>query len=467
MKRVIIILAIFAICVTTNSQSWFRVESLPFNTKEYSEISPFLYNGKLIFCKNPKTKVFFTDLTPYGQPLFDIYTVEKLDDGNWDNAPTLFNEEMMATRYNEGSVTISSDGREIYFTRNISNSSREDNVFGIFRASLTRNGVTNVREFEYNGEDYDVCFPSISKDGKQLFFCSNMPGGSGGLDIYVCTRTRSTWEKPVNLGTVINTRRNEVYPFIHSSGRLYFSTDGYDNEIGQKDIYFSENINGTWQPPVNPGAPINSKRDDYSIFIDDDLRSGYFTTTRDRSPDIYYFQSTLPELDACKEVEKNKYCFTFFDEGAGTLDTTTLNYQWDLGDGTKIVGLEAYHCFDGPGEYEIKLNVIDALTGETYFNEATYDFPLEDIEQAYITCSDTVKVNSEVSFNGSKSYIKEFEIKQYIWDFGDLYQAVGENVNHIFKIPGQYTVKLGVTNGADNSDELLKSCSYKKITVLP
>jgi chitodextrinase len=248
---------------------------------------------------------------------------------------------------------------------------------------------------------------------------------------------------------------------------LYFSTDGIDGGIGRKDIYYSDNINGEWQPPVNLGEPINSRRDDYSLEIDDDLRTGYYTSDRDRSPDIFYFESTLPVLDECKEVEENRYCFTFFDEGAATLDTTTLNYEWDMGDGTKIVGLEAEHCFKGPGNYEVKLNVIDALTGETYFNEATYDFPLEDIEQAYITCPDTVKVNEEVTFNGSNSNIKEFSIEQYIWDFGDLNQAVGENVSHVYKVPGQFTLKLGVTNGAGNPDEILKKCSYKIITVLP
>ncbi len=465
MKKIANIGFLLIICFYTNSQSWIKVENLSFNTREYSEINPFLYEGDLIFCKNPKNKVFFTDLTPQGQPLFDIYVAKKLENGSWAE-PQLFNEEI-TSRYNEAAVTISADGKEIYFTKNISNSSHEDNLFGIFFASLNRNGITNIRPFKFNSEEYNVCYPSISKDGKELFFCSDMPGGSGGLDIYVCTRTRSTWEEPVNLGPVINTKRNEVYPFIHPSGRLFFSTDGIDGGIGRKDIYFSENINGEWQKPVNLGEPINSKRDDYSIIIDDELKTGYYTSDRERSLDIYYFESTLPEFDDCKEIEENRYCFTFFDEGAGTLDTATLRYQWDLGDGTKIVGLEAEHCFDGPGNYEIKLNVIDALTGETYFNEATYPFLIEDIEQAYITCPDTVLVNAEVNFSGEKSFVKEFEINQYVWDFGDLYQAVGENVIHAFKTPGQYVVKLGVTNGKDAPEEIQKICSYKKITVLP
>lgn len=466
MKKLIHILLILGFSANLQSQSWVRVKPVDFsfNESEYSEIAPVIYGGALIFCWNKKTEGLFTNVTQDNEPLFDIYLAEKNDKNEW--VPRLLSEEI-TTRFHEGPVTISADGREIYYTKNILNSAKEDNYLGIFRATLSKNGISNEREFKFNSAEYNVCFPSLSADGKELYFASDRPDGLGNYDIWVCKRTRSTWGEPENLGDKINTRRNEVYPYIHQSGRLYFSSNGIDKSVGRLDIYFSEKINSDWSVPENLGEPINTRRDDYSIFFaDETLRSGYYTSNINRSShDIFYFESTLPEFDACKEVEENNYCYTFFDEGAGTLDTTTLKYQWDLGDGTTIVGLEADHCFEGPGEYEVKLNVIDALTGETYFNEATYHFPIEDIVQAYISCADTVRVNAEVSFSGSDSYIKEFE--QYIWDFGDYYNAVGENVNHIFKKPGQYTVKLGVTNGAENPDELLKSCSFKKITVLP
>ena len=103
---------------------------------------------------------------------------------------------------------------------------------------------------------------------------------------------------------------------------------------------------------------------------------------------VMIFLNSIQPCQLLRPARNNR----FYEPGSVDLDTTTLQYEWDLGDGTKIRDLQADHCFKGPGDYVIKLNVIDTLTGEIYFNQASYDLKVEDIQQPYITTVDTCSV---------------------------------------------------------------------------
>lgn len=137
--------------------------------------------------------------------------------------------------------------------------------------------------------------PTFSKDGT-LYFSSDMPGGFGGKDLYKVTYNRKTkkWGDPVNLGAEINTEMNEVFPFIHPNGTLYFSSDGYSG-MGRLDVFFSRNTNGAWSRPVNMKAPVNSGGDDFAIVLDESTENGYFSSNREGGrgkDDIYRFYMT-------------------------------------------------------------------------------------------------------------------------------------------------------------------------------
>ncbi|MFW5657645.1 MAG: PKD domain-containing protein [Bacteroidota bacterium] len=469
MKSSVIHIFFFSVllCLSSQAQPWIEVSELDFNTletNEFDEIAAVPYDDGLLFSWNRKTEVLRSDITEEENPLFDIYYVGRVDEENWSD-PRLFSEDI-TTRFHEGPVALDPNGREIYFTQNINRSMRDDNYLGLYRASVSRNGITNPRPMDFNGEDYNVSYPAVSPDGELLFFASDMPGGHGGYDIYVCTRNRNRWSEPQNLGPTINTRGNEISPFFHSSGRLYFATNGLDG-FGRHDIFFSEFIDGVYTTPQNLGEPINSKRDDYAIYLDNDLESGYFTSSRNRSHDIFYITSSFPELSECKQVEENNYCYKFKEENTLTEEMGTLGYEWDFGDGEKARGSVAEHCFPGPGTYLVQLNVIDSLTGDVYFSEATYNLVIEDIEQAYIEAPDTAFINTPVTFSGEESYMEQFEIRDYAWDFGDNNKAMGAVVTHTFLRPGNYTVKLGVLNKPEKNQEQQKACSYKNIIILP
>jgi Tol biopolymer transport system component len=129
----------------------------------------------------------------------------------------------------------------------------------------------------------------------QGYFVSNKPGGSGNSDIYYADRNGDTWEEPVNLGEKINTEGNEMFPFIDEKERLYFASDGHQG-LGGLDIFVAEKANGEYVVK-NMGCPVNSKKDDISLFLTPDGKHGFFASNRPGgtgSDDIYRLEIIDP-----------------------------------------------------------------------------------------------------------------------------------------------------------------------------
>lgn len=135
--------------------------------------------------------------------------------------------------------------------------------------------------------------PSLSSDGKILFFASDRPGGYGGSDIWFSERNSDgSWRKPQNLGPAINTKGNERSPFLHTDSRtLYFSSSGHQG-LGGIDIFYSKLLKDVWQKPTNIGYPINSEADEVDFFVSLDGKTAYFSSNNinDKDWNIYQFE---------------------------------------------------------------------------------------------------------------------------------------------------------------------------------
>ncbi|MEI8137416.1 MAG: flagellar motor protein MotB, partial [Bacteroidota bacterium] len=145
----------------------------------------------------------------------------------------------------------------------------------------------------YNSAEYDCMHPSISKDGLKLYFASDMKGTFGGKDIFVCEFINGAWSKPKNLGGLINTPGDEVFPTITEEGILYFASDAKPG-LGGFDIFYAEPNKdaGTFFSAKNAGAPINTQFNDYGVYILKGGKAGYFSSNRKNNlqdDDIYYF----------------------------------------------------------------------------------------------------------------------------------------------------------------------------------
>ena len=238
------------------------------------------------------------------------------------------------------------------------------------------------------------------------------------MDLYYCDRHNNDWDQPVNLGPVINTPKNESFPFACKYGKLYFASDGHKG-FGGKDLFYTQEINGEWIVPVHLDSAINSTADDFGIVIDSTFENGYFSTNRRKTDDIFSFSSAPVEFTNCDSIKENNYCFTFYDEKQQLIDTVQVIYQWDFGDGIIHIGKEVKHCFPGPGKYSVTLTIIDELTGDTIAKQVEYKVELENIKQAYIKSDNVGMVDKSISFKGLTSDLKGIKITDYFWDFGD------------------------------------------------
>ena len=446
----------------------FTVHVTPFSSDKYDEFCPVYYKNGLVYCTNRKSSLFVDYSSSQGIGPVKINFVDTSDTRTMKR-PGLFSKDI-TTNYNDGPVTFNSREDTIYYSRNllvegnIKELSSNRNKLGIFSAVFESNKWTNIRELRFNTEWYNISTPWISPDGSRLYFASDKPDGYGGTDLYYCRWEGTYWADPENLGPVINTNGNEAYPFINSSGDLFFSSDGHPG-YGGKDIFFSRMINKQWQAPVLLPPPINSQFDDFGIITDALMNEGYFSSNRGSSIDIYKFISNFPQVFYNDTQLENQYCFRFTDSGAIDIDTTYLRYMWDFGDGRKASGSVVDHCYDGPGDFNVKLDIVDKYSGILFFNKLKFKLALRDFEQPYINSPDLALAGELVNFDGLKSYYPGYKIENYYWDFGDGSSSQGEGVRHIFKSGGDYTVKLVLTLQSIKSGDVRRAGIVKKITV--
>jgi len=472
MKRLkVFILFMFLVILTQPlcSQDKYKLERMPFSTSDHNEFSPYYFQGGLIYCSDKRRSyiVNYTDTSGKGQTPFDIYIVYK-SDSVW-RKPELF-PGPINTISQEGPLWCAANGRQIYFSRNLfsttrqMNKSTQKNNMGIFISEFITTGWTEPRAFQYNSTKYNVMHPAISEDGKQLVFASDMPGGLGGFDLYICKLGKNGWSQPKNMGKTVNSSKDEAFPFFYKTDRIYYASRGW-NSKGGFDIFYTQKINDSWSLPQNMNSPINTADDDFGLIIDETLETGYFSSNRNGSDDIFRFESTLSGFKNCHVQQKNNYCYEFVEEKTSEddLDNTML-YEWDYGDSAKQRVISGEHCYAVPGEYKVRLNVIDSLTGLVYFKQAEYLIKVEKIEHPYVTCDDVNTVGKSIEFDASETNLKGVTIINYFWDFGDGNIGTSIATTHTYDKEGIYDIRLGID--ADSSNNPKKYCVYKTISVV-
>ncbi len=225
-----------------------------------------------------------------GELFTDIYYTERDAKGIWSSPKPI--DAAVNTVYDEGSCSLSSDFNTLYFTR-CRVSKREKLGCEIMTSKKSEGGWLTPEPVKLTSDSMVVAHPSLSQDGLTLYFASNIPNGFGGIDIWKVTRTSETdnWGEPINLGGDINTSGNDMYPFIHPDGTLYFSSDGQPG-IGGLDVFRAKpNDKNGWNVE-NMRFPINSPSDDFGIVFEKEREAGYFSSRRAGgrgADDIYFF----------------------------------------------------------------------------------------------------------------------------------------------------------------------------------
>jgi outer membrane protein OmpA-like peptidoglycan-associated protein len=358
----------------------------------------------------------------------------------------------------------------MYYSRNNDIQTRRKDLFdsrntlGLYSATLEDGSWTTPKAFPYNSKAYSNTTPWFDSLNNRLFFSSTMPGGYGGADLYFSEKTDSGWREPVNLGPVVNTEKDEAYPFISPSGKLYFASGGHEG-LGELDIFVTRQKNNKWSKPAHLAPPVNSEYDDFGLIATHGFHSGYFSSNRKNSDDIYRFTTLRPQFFHCDSLEENNYCYHFWDETYREIDTLPVRYEWWFSDGTRKNGLEVDHCFPKAGRYTVKLNIVDNRTGNLFFTQQHYEFKIRDAVQPFIDSKDAFVINKTIHFGGLKSHLPKFHIDRYFWDFGDNRQGEGAEVKHTYKDTGNYKVLLGVTGINDSTGYRENHCVWKEVKI--
>ncbi|MEQ8475782.1 OmpA family protein [Fulvivirga sp.] len=221
----------------------------------------------------------------------DLVVSTKDDEGVWQLPVSI--SENINSEFNEGTCTLSADGRTLIFTSCYGRQGYGSCDLYISEKTGDEWSVPKNLGPAINSSAWDSQ-PSLSADGRRLFFISNRSGGVGSRDIWLAYKNENNeWEKPVNLGRGINTVNDEVSPFIHPNNKtLYYATNGLPG-FGGFDIYYSNELDGKWEKPENLGPPINNGEDQVSLFITSDGNRGYYSNEDNKSKDrkgiIYEF----------------------------------------------------------------------------------------------------------------------------------------------------------------------------------
>ncbi|MFM2225360.1 MAG: hypothetical protein RJA07_1562 [Bacteroidota bacterium] len=271
----------------------YAVKPVLFNTS-YSDMCPAYFENGIVFSSDRPSGAFSEFEHGWaGRPFYNLY-FENSNRANTYVTPTLWKGKAN-TKFHDATISFNQIQTEVFYTRNnyngwLPNFSKDGAMkLKIYHQRKTDGEWSKPDEFIHNSSEYNCCHPALSADGMYLYFASDMPGGLGGMDIYVCKNELGQWGAPKNLGADINTEGNEVFPYLSLNNTLYFSSDALVG-LGGLDIFATtQSKDGKWAEPENVGFPVNSMKDDFGIITNEKGDEGYFTSSRTGNDDIYTF----------------------------------------------------------------------------------------------------------------------------------------------------------------------------------
>lgn len=282
----------------------YTLENIKRINSKFDDFSPSYQdnNYQSLYFTSSREEAFGKNLDGWtGEKFSDLFYAKLDRKGEWSKPELVDDQEIINTKGNEGQSTFNSRFNRMYFTRCFVSPSRPCGCLILQSKRSGRDwGDPEVVELG-SDSSHVVGHPAISDDEKTLIFAADFERGYGGKDLYIATRESimEPFGYPMNLGPLVNTKRDEVFPFIRNDSTLYFSSNGHVR-LGGLDIYqvyfHADTISGA---AINMGYPINSAADDFGIIFDPEQQeAGYMSSSRPGTrggADIYSF--ILPPLE--------------------------------------------------------------------------------------------------------------------------------------------------------------------------
>lgn len=277
------------------------------NDEKYSTFGPVLTDDNTFYFTSTRNTLRKT----YGrneEPYLDMYQATYNSDGTFSAATAITD---INTKWHDGPAVVTADGKTMYFaSESFKNGKFEKDKPGqqtgfiyLFTATKQGNSWTNIQPVPFNGEKWSTGNPSISKDGKTLYFASNREGSMGGTDIWkVEVKGNNTYSEPVNLGPTVNTEGRENFPYITDDNKLFFASDGRKG-FGALDIFMVDMSRGG--EAINLGLPINSPQDDFSFTFNNKQNIGFFASNK-TGVDKLYLATPICGVEALVTVKDSK-----------------------------------------------------------------------------------------------------------------------------------------------------------------
>ncbi len=284
----------------------FEAKNLEDLNTEYSEFGGIIVGKEFYFssARNTTRKKYHWD----EQPFLDVYKAELVGDAI-KNASLLAGD--VNTKFHEGNVTITADGKRMYFDRNdyldgkFDKNSEGINQINLYYTEWVDGGWKGVFSLPFNSSEYSTGHPALSPNGNTLYFVSDMPGGKGSSDIYMVSIDQGgNFGTPQRLGDNINTEGKEVFPFIDSAGNLYFSSDGHQG-LGGLDGFYAEAKGSGFGAAKNLGKGANSEADDFAFIYDSNTKTGFMSSNRTGgkgADDIYRIKGVEPPCEVDMDI---------------------------------------------------------------------------------------------------------------------------------------------------------------------
>lgn len=388
------------------------------------------------------------------------YTTQTSNDnnkfyGNYDIKNVKYNDSnvslfkfQVGLKYNIGSVSFTSDGLRAYYTRNQLNS-RGVKKLEIWESRFVNNNWTRGYKMFFNNKNYSYFHPAVTPDGKRLYYVSDEPTGLGGTDIYYIEKNNDgSWKATNNLGQVVNTEGNELFPTFYD-GLFCFSSNGHPG-LGGLDIYRVEANNKDEFVVKNLGYPINSTTDDLAFYMSDN--AGYFSSNRNGSDDIFAFdyKKALVKISGqiltdFKVMGNTKvYLYSYDENGKKILEDSTFldaksNYAFNTRPNQKFV-VAVYDKYGN--KHEIEVNSDNYIKTNNEYNKSItlLNLPIPEQELKEIKLKEDSIRNAELA-KQSKQFVRTIDsLKSLTNDYVELHHPfdqvyiIKKDLNDYYKL---------------------------------